>query len=1057
MKYYLLLYYLLAIVWRVDGQVSSQNYIQTRMMLNDTGSQYLDVVNYVDGLGRPFMELQKNVVSSGKHLISLTEYDAYDHAFKQWLPIETTSDYQSPSIFKSSAPVMYGNDSRPFTESFYEASVQNRFLKQYGPGIAWSTHPVESSYYLNSLSSPYNCKLYTVGSSGLSENGFFPAGELFIEKATDEDLNVIYTFSDKEDHVLLIRQIHNMITYDTYYVYDNYGNLRYVLPPMYQENADLNLYAYQYKYDSCRRCIEKKLPGCDIVKYIYDQTNNLVFSQDGIQRRKSIPEWTFYLHDVFNRLTVQGSCTNTDAFYAVNKMQVSTLVTDAKGIVATGLGNSGYTSTFALQSPVVHLVNYYDTYSFRSLSGFNNSNYPAAIENATGLQTGSVISVLGSDLKLYTATYFDSKGRNAKVVTSNHLGGYDMTNMSYTFIGKLSVLQHSHTATGKKEQIEEYSYTYDNVGRLLTTKYKLNSGVEMLLVNNEYDSLGRLKSNKRNGVVNLKTDYTYNIRSWVNTITNPLLNLTLYYNDQPTNMSNKPCFNGNISALDWRANDGKQRGYNFVYDNLSRLISADYLENNVATDKFSTSYAYDKHGNILSLVRNGNIGTTTYGVIDNLNLSYHGNQLIKVEDKGSNPSLSMSMDFKDGAHEDIEYGYDANGNQIKDLNKGISNIEYNSLNLPKKITFKGANNPVNEYVYSADGCKLSVSHVASVTKRTDYVGNMIYENGVLKRILVDGGYIEDGVCYYYLQDHLGNNRVVAKADGTVVQTSHYYPYGMAFAESTDADKQPYKYNNKELDTENGLNLYDYGNRSYDSALGRLTTMDRFSEKYYSLSPYQYAANNPVNNLDINGDSIWFTAQYDNSQLTGLTMHVTGKVLNDSNEKINMEDATKNIATAIERAYKDDDDISFNTDIQLSVAQSMDDISESDHLFVLTDKIVEVKDGEVYGASNYMGGKVAFINAAYFSGIYDETLGSRSYGSFTAAHEFGHLAGLLHDKSPINIMRSNGTFYGIKSSQLRTIQNKWINKKLNQGPNYMLDQLGRKRPNTGNAHIYVKTW
>lgn len=69
----------------------------------------------------------------------------------------------------------------------------------------------------------------------------------------------------------------------------------------------------------------------------------------------------------------------------------------------------------------------------------------------------------------------------------------------------------------------------------------------------------------------------------------------------------------------------------------------------------------------------------------------------------------------------------------------------------------------------------------------------------------------------------------------------------------------------------------------------------------------------------------------------------------------MKDATENIATAIERAYKNDGDISFNTDIQLSVAQSMDDVSESDHLFVLTDKIVEVKDGEVYGASNYMGG------------------------------------------------------------------------------------------------------
>ena len=42
---------------------------------------------------------------------------------------------------------------------------------------------------------------------------------------------------------------------------------------------------------------------------------------------------------------------------------------------------------------------------------------------------------------------------------------------------------------------------------------------------------------------------------------------------------------------------------------------------------------------------------------------------------------------------------------------------------------------------------------------------------------------------------------------------------------------------------------------YDAALGRFMKTDRFSEKYVSLSPYQYGANNPVNNIDVNGDSI----------------------------------------------------------------------------------------------------------------------------------------------------------------------------------------------------------
>ncbi|MDU1893146.1 MAG: RHS repeat-associated core domain-containing protein, partial [Dysgonomonas sp.] len=80
----------------------------------------------------------------------------------------------------------------------------------------------------------------------------------------------------------------------------------------------------------------------------------------------------------------------------------------------------------------------------------------------------------------------------------------------------------------------------------------------------------------------------------------------------------------------------------------------------------------------------------------------------------------------------------------------------------------------------------------------------------MTRILVDGGYIEDNQYHFYLADHLGNNNVVAKADGTVTQRNHYYPFGTPFAEKYDDGKnQPYKYNGKELDEMHGVNMYDY--------------------------------------------------------------------------------------------------------------------------------------------------------------------------------------------------------------------------------------------------------
>ena len=129
---------------------------------------------------------------------------------------------------------------------------------------------------------------------------------------------------------------------------------------------------------------------------------------------------------------------------------------------------------------------------------------------------------------------------------------------------------------------------------------------------------------------------------------------------------------------------------------------------------------------------------------------------------------------------------------------------------------------------------------------------MIYENGTLKRILTDGGYIEGGAYYFYVKDHEGNNRVVADAGGTAVQSTHYYPFGMSYAEGNATSNQPYRYNGKELDTERGLNWYDYGARFYDPAMARWTTQDPLAEKYYGMSPYVYCANDPVNRIDPNG-------------------------------------------------------------------------------------------------------------------------------------------------------------------------------------------------------------
>jgi RHS repeat-associated core domain len=117
--------------------------------------------------------------------------------------------------------------------------------------------------------------------------------------------------------------------------------------------------------------------------------------------------------------------------------------------------------------------------------------------------------------------------------------------------------------------------------------------------------------------------------------------------------------------------------------------------------------------------------------------------------------------------------------------------------------------------------------------------------------------------YYYLKDHQGNNRVVINQSGAVQQVNHYYPFGGLFGEGVQTSNQPYKYNGKELDRFQSLDMYDYGARHYDAALGRWFTMDPLAEKYYPISPYVYVGNNPIRFID--PDGMWIDDIYYNEK------------------------------------------------------------------------------------------------------------------------------------------------------------------------------------------------
>ena len=813
------LLYLLLLLQATAGhaQDSSQNYILTRTMLKSDTKSYLSKVVYYDGLGRPFQTVNKaieNTNKKGVSLATLQEYDAAGRETKTWLPAVITPDYLAPASFKSSAPASHGNDSRPYQEAVYETSPQNRIVKQYGAGADWhSGHPVATEFMGNSATAQLRCTRYKVTSAGaLEASGDYANGTLNVTRTTDEDGNMSYTFMDKIGRTLLERRMNGSEALDTYYVYDNYGNLCYVLPPAINGNIstdNLNLYAYQYNYDGCNRCIRKKLPGTQYIEYVYDNSDRLTFSQDGSQRALSAQNWTYYKYDQLNRLTEQGLCTN----------KVTT---------------SGTT---------VHIMNYYDSYSFIGTQGFTGSNFSTDTSGyGKGALTGQMVAGINGN-PVWKAFYYDIRGREVKRVESNAMNGYDVTTTSYSFTNKPLTLTHVHTS-GSKSLTEVHTYSYDYADRLSKVQHKLDNNTIVTLAEYTYDDLGRMEQKKLGGTAHSST-YSYNIRSWLTGITGSKFTQTLAYNNSTAG------YNGNITAMGWTA-DGDSHSYTFTYDGLSRLLNATHGAGRF-TEKVTS---YDKNGNIKGLQRYGQTGASTYGLIDNLSYTLNGNQLNRVDDAVNASAYNGGFEFKDAVKQANEYAYDNNGNLTKDLNKVIEEIQYNSLNLPKLIKFKDQSTIT--YTYAADGTKLRVEHkIGSSTTRTTYCRNVIYEGSIAKYLLTEEGYVslDNGEYYYYLKDHQGNNWVVVDQNSNVEETNHYYPFGGVFTNTRNA--QPYKYNGKELDTKKGLNWYDYGARMYDAALGRWHVVDPLAEKYYSVSPYNYCMNNPVNAIDSNGEKIVF--------------------------------------------------------------------------------------------------------------------------------------------------------------------------------------------------------
>lgn len=392
----------------------------------------------------------------------------------------------------------------------------------------------------------------------------------------------------------------------------------------------------------------------------------------------------------------------------------------------------------------LYVVNYYDDHRFLDGQLVKQSTSQSLASTASdtkesfskGMLTGTISR--DTDGKFHVAAiYHNQEGlivETRQTVQDDALlcqkTTYSFTKNPQTMVTQIKKSGVDKTIT-QKNRYNKYNDKIETI--------TLNAGNgDKAVASYQYDDLGRLVSTKRSGNAGTIT-HEYNIRNWLVLTASDRFKESLKYESG----SETPCYNGNISRMQWQNTyDNVLRGYDFEYDGLNRLTASAYAEGTAMSqnkDRYSEYIPqYSPNGSIERLQRYGKKNNGTFGLIDDLTYQYRGNQIQSISDKAGSLLYDGSFDFKDGASESTEYFYNANGALTKDLNKGISKIEYDVLDNLSCITFN--NGFKTKYVYDAGGSKLRTIHEALTTNTTDYIGDFIFEDGKLSKYQFEGGY-----------------------------------------------------------------------------------------------------------------------------------------------------------------------------------------------------------------------------------------------------------------------------------------------------------------------------
>ncbi len=557
----------------VMGQTTTENYVKTTayQVATQTGTvtddQKIESITYYDGLGRTKQSVSVKAGGNKQTIVQHIAYDSLGRTNKQYLPYATPDeivnplDFTNQGILKSNIEAFYNTSQyehtlNPYSETLFEESPLSRPLRQGAPGNTWkiqkdtiADHTIHYLYTTNTVSTDedqgddvLDFEVVFNGTDGTQPSlqlaGIHPENNLSKTIVQDENFeqrleavgpppgpfdpplqehqivesgdHATEEFTNKKGQVVLKRTYNEEVTHDTYYVYDDFGNLTFVLSPeastqivngtilVINAQEILDKLGYQYVYDHRNRLIEKKVPAKGWEYILYDKLDRPVLTQDANMRESF--QYLFTKYDDFNRVVYTGLCTSFLSRSLLqnqidNQSELNEVaVTSSNSINAV---NVYYTNqVFPTTNITLHNINYYDQYI-----GIGDYSLPTSIYGQTrtmnthGLPTVSLVRVLGTDDWITNVTGYDEKARPIfSASLNNYLGTQDTSESLLDFTGKVLETRMTHQKSGHKEIVTKDFFSYDHQNRLVTHMQRIDDEPIQLIASNTYDDLGQLES-----------------------------------------------------------------------------------------------------------------------------------------------------------------------------------------------------------------------------------------------------------------------------------------------------------------------------------------------------------------------------------------------------------------------------------------------------------------------------------------------------------------------------------------------------------------------------------